>query len=381
MEDESQGEHGSIEMDAVTAHLERGWDLLHRGDLAAARVSAHHILKLVSDSPEAHTLLGAIAAADGDAEEALELFRQAMALDPEYLEAILYAAETSIYPLGDHETALELCAEAEDLVLEPDEELDVSLLRAEALCGAGRLDEARGLCAARFPPPETWSDVGQRLRAGRILLDLGQPEAAHALLEHAAKEAERAPDVHYFLAVALEQLGEERRAMEEFLAVLELEAALPAPTSRSDLAEITRQVEAAIEGLPDPLAGLLRGRLVRVVELPAPELCAEGVDPWSTVYLSGLPARAASAEPSEGSGAQVPPRRGKGKATKKVRIAEPPRPAAARNDPAAIVHCVFVYRRNLERVARTAEEAVEELRASLENEARIFLDLGASGAG
>ncbi len=367
MDDER--ESGSIEMDAVTAHLERAWDLLHRGDLAAARVSAHHILKLSSDSPEGHTLLGAIAAAEGEAEEALELFRQAMALDPDYLDAILYAAETAIYPLGDHDAALELCAEAEELVLEPDEELDVVLLRAEALCGAGRLDEARGLVAARFPTGEAWGEPGHRLRAARILLDLGQPERARELLEQAAAEAERSPDVHYFLALALEQTGEEERALEAFLTVLELEATLPAPAPPTPAGELVRLVGEAIAGLPEALAATLRGRPVKVFELPAPELCAEGVDPWATVYLTGV-----ATAPAELPDAPPAPRRGKGKAKGKAKRAAEPEPLPA-PPPTGSVRCLFVYRRNLARVARTPVEAVAELKAALEHEARAFFGL------
>jgi predicted RND superfamily exporter protein len=62
----------SLEMDAITAHLDRGWDLLQRGDLVAARVSAHQILQLEAESAPAHTLLGAVAAAEGDLDEASE---------------------------------------------------------------------------------------------------------------------------------------------------------------------------------------------------------------------------------------------------------------------------------------------------------------------
>lgn len=50
-------EDRSLDMDAITAHLDRGWDLLRRGDTMGSRLSAQHILELDEDSPEGHTLL------------------------------------------------------------------------------------------------------------------------------------------------------------------------------------------------------------------------------------------------------------------------------------------------------------------------------------
>ena len=52
----SQGDRGP--MDQFAAHLDRGWDLVSRGDLAGALVSAEKSLELDAASPEAHNLLG-----------------------------------------------------------------------------------------------------------------------------------------------------------------------------------------------------------------------------------------------------------------------------------------------------------------------------------
>ena len=86
---------------ALTAHLERGWELLERGDLAGARVATEVALELDPSSPDARVLLGSLATAEGDPEEALELMQQAMDLDPEFLRPVLAAAEICIHQLGD----------------------------------------------------------------------------------------------------------------------------------------------------------------------------------------------------------------------------------------------------------------------------------------
>src|SRR5579883_3679418 len=93
-------------MDQISAHLDHGWDLLGRGDYRGARVSAKRVIELDSDSPEGYTLLGAIGLGEGDPEDAMEQFSRAMELDPEYLEPMLYAAETLIHVFGDCESAL-----------------------------------------------------------------------------------------------------------------------------------------------------------------------------------------------------------------------------------------------------------------------------------
>ena len=68
-------------MDQFSAHLDRGWDLVQRGDPRGAELSARRALEIDSQSPEAYNLLGYVAALQGEFEEAIEHYRQAIALD------------------------------------------------------------------------------------------------------------------------------------------------------------------------------------------------------------------------------------------------------------------------------------------------------------
>ena len=88
-------------MDQFSAHLDRGWDLVQRGDTRGADASARRALEIDPQSPEAYNLLGYVAALEGEASEAIESYRQAIALDETYLEAMLNAAEVYIHPLGE----------------------------------------------------------------------------------------------------------------------------------------------------------------------------------------------------------------------------------------------------------------------------------------
>src|ERR1041384_1356423 len=137
-------------MDQFSAHLDRGWDLVQRGDTRGAEASARRALELDPQSPEAHNLLGFVAALEGDGEEAIEAYRQAIALDDTYLEAMLNAAEVYIHPLGEYDEAIAMCDQALDLAETDDEVVDALLLKFDALLGKSQLEEAKVLCA-RFP--------------------------------------------------------------------------------------------------------------------------------------------------------------------------------------------------------------------------------------
>src|SRR5687768_12766459 len=130
-------------MDQFSAHLDRGWDLVQRGDTRGAEASARRALELDPNSPEAHNLLGFVAAMEGEGEEAIEAYQQAIALDETYLEAMLNAAEVFISPIGDFEQAIRMCDQALDLAEVDEEVIDALLLKFDALMGKGDRDEAR----------------------------------------------------------------------------------------------------------------------------------------------------------------------------------------------------------------------------------------------
>src|SRR4030095_9125316 len=137
-------------MDQFSAHLDRGWDLVQRGDSRGAELSARRALELDSQSPEAYNLLGYVAAWKGEFEEAVEHYRQAIALDDTYLEAMLNAAEVYIHPLGDYDAAVEMCDQALDLAETDDEVVDSLLLKFDALLGKAEFEDAKALCD-QFP--------------------------------------------------------------------------------------------------------------------------------------------------------------------------------------------------------------------------------------
>ena len=332
----------SVEMDALAAHLDRGWDLLHHGDVAGARLSAAHILRLNPDSPEGHTLLGAIHVAQGEPQEGLEYLQQAMELDPEYLDAVLYAAELLIHTLGEVERGLRLCDEAEELALEPEDRLDLGLMRAEGYLLAGKLEQATAALdgVQRYPCREP----GSALRAGRVNLDVGRPERAVELLTTLVEMEEYRADAHYFLGVAKEQLGAQVEALEHFLCAARLDREHPGPGWTLTMPELEQVVCDVLGGLPAEVRRTLQGLPLRLLGFPALELIAEGFDPRGLVFVSTVVH--AAGQQREGADSDC-------------------RPSG-----------LFVYKANLERVTPTRADVASTLQQALLQELEALFHPG-----
>jgi tetratricopeptide (TPR) repeat protein len=323
----------SLELDAIAAHLDRGWDRLHAGDPAGARVSAARILELSPESPEALTLMGAIAASEGDAEEAMDSFRQAMDQDPEYLDAVLYAAGLAIHTLGDWKHGLELCKQGEPLAVDPTDRLDLFLMQAEALLVAGDPQGAGGALAQIPAPP--YPDPGHALRAGRAWLEVGNIDRAVAALDDAADDEDTRAEAQYMLGIAREQQGRPLEGLKHFLEVHRLNRCGPAPPWAPSLEAFEQVIQRALEALPEALRASLADLPLEVADLPPLELVAEGFDPWAMVLVASLGA--------EGGGPERAPT------------------------------AIFVYKRNVERAAGSLEELPTALGLALEQELAFLL--------
>ena len=145
--DVEEFDSGYGESSRYAAHLDRGWALLDRGDLVAARTSVEHAQEVRPDDPDASVLLGAIALAEGDPAEALRCYERAAELDPEYLEPYVAAAQVCLFDLEDPARALRFCEDALELEhLSAFEALDLGLLQAECVLAAAGANQqgARG---------------------------------------------------------------------------------------------------------------------------------------------------------------------------------------------------------------------------------------------
>jgi Flp pilus assembly protein TadD len=319
--------------DQLTAHLDRGWDLAQKGDASGAIACAKRALEIDPQSPEVHNLMGFAAALDGEAEEALEHYRLAIALDETYFEAMLNAAEVLIAPLGDFEGAVTQIEEALDYA-ETDEEIaDCILLKVDALMAKGDYEEAKR--SMKMLPDGPFSGPSYLFLIGRAWYELGQIDKAAPLIEQAAKADPQSADAHYYLGLVRDEQGDPRGATEALLRSRALDATRPPPGWSPTPETFAAVVKTGIEKLDLVLARYVREAEVYVVDLPGAELVVDGVDPRALLVLDTPPT-------DDGAPARVR---------------------------------IFVYQRNVERAAGGVEQMDTELAAALEREVTaVFLE-------
>jgi len=273
-------------MDQFTAHLDRGWDLISRGDLAGAMLSAQKGLELDANSPEAHNLMGYVQAAEGNAEEALEHYRIAVDLDDTFIEAMLNAAEVLIHPMRDLDGALSCVEEALDLLEEGDERADAMLLKVDILLHAGDPEGAAQVVAAL--PEGPFESPGLDFLVGRARFDLGDLDGAEPRIRRAAKEDPENPESQYYLGLLCEARGDLRGATIAFLQARELDMATGPVPWTLPVDQFEKRVQVAIDRLPSRLNVALDGALIVVSDLPGAEVVADGVDPRMPILLEEL---------------------------------------------------------------------------------------------
>lgn len=324
-------------MDQFTAHLDRGWDLVNRGDFPGALLSAEKSLELDPESPEAHNLIGYIHQAEGRSEDALEHFRQAIAIDETYVEAMLNAAEVLIHAMRDYENGLTMVEEALDFAEGADEVADAQLLRFDALMQQG--DREGAVKLAKDLPEGPFEGGHLDFMIGRAKFETGDLDGAEKHLTRAVHsgQADGQPgDAYYYQGLVREARGDTRGATISFLQAREADLHAPRPAWTISQPHFERRVQGAVKRLPELLATRIEGALVVVSDMPGPEVVAEGVDPHVGVLVDDL---------LDEHGKAVPNEEGAHRAGR-----------------------VFVYQRNIERWAESAEQLEDEVLRALEHE-------------
>jgi Flp pilus assembly protein TadD len=327
-------------MDQLSAHLDRAWDLVGRGDFAGAMRSAEKSLEVEPDAPEVHNLMGYIRAQEGRAEEAVEHYERAIELDESFVEAMLNAAEVKLHPLRDWDGAIALIDDALGWIDDAEEKADAMLLKIDALLGKEDREGAR--VVARALPEGPFESPHIAFSIGRARFETGDIDASEGFLRTAIEKDPRNAEAHYYLGLVLQERGNARGAAIAFLCSrdAELRTAMRPGTSAPD--QFERRVQGAIAKLRDDVARILEGALVIVGDVPGAEVVAEGVDPRMPVLLDDLS--------PEG---------------------EPPR-----------VGRVFVYQRNVERTASGPIAIEEEIARALAEELEyVFPELVAKRTG
>ena len=324
--------------ETLEQHLEGGWKLLESGDLAGARKAAEAARVLDENAPEPYVLLGAAASAGGETADAKTAFARAMKLDPEYFEPIFLAAEVAAAE-GELEDALALADRALDVAEEEEEWLDTLLLKAELELGLEDPDAAAETLAEL--PPVDLPDASFHVRAGGCLLELDDLDAAERHFTAAVRLDPDAADGYHGLGLTAEAQGEEKQMITHFQKVRELDLKAPQSPWTFTMEQLEKCVDAALGELPERARTLLGNVPVLVEEYPGKELIDDGLDPRLLGLFTGTP------YPEQSNVSGLPPH----------------------------LEHVLLFKRNLERDARTADEIAEEIRITLLHETGHFFGM------
>jgi len=276
-------------MDRLSAHIDRSWDLISRGENASALVAARKALELDRENPEVHNLIGYIHALDGEFDDALENYRRAIDLDECYLDPILNAAELLAHPDGDPEEAIRLCRRASELELSSDEQADTALIEIEALFSAGRDDEVRQRIEA-LDDVESLPPV-YRAAIGRAFYDIGDLERAREHVEAALDADAGLADAWYCAGLIARDEGRRVDAVRAFTTVRAHDLELPRlPWGAAGPEETAAAVAEAIVRLPEEQQRLLEGVEVCVAPYPDEAQIADEVDPRQVVMAERVDA-------------------------------------------------------------------------------------------
>jgi predicted Zn-dependent protease with MMP-like domain len=149
------------------------------------------------------------------------------------------------------------------------------------------------------------------------------------LIDDAVKRSPKNAEAWYYLGLLRDERGDAHGATSAFLASrdLDLELGTPPWSLSRDTFEMTARD--ALASLPEELRRFVREDEVYAADVPGVEVVVDGVDPRALLLLDGVNA-----------GATV----------------------------ATMTARVFVYQRNVERLAGSVEHVASEIRAALERE-------------
>jgi predicted Zn-dependent protease with MMP-like domain len=319
----------------LDAQLDAGFTALEAGRLEDAETAIEKCKRIDRDHPDVIALAAAVADARGEADDALGLYRQLVALRPDDPMPRICAARLELHALGDPDGALDTLDGAFDFIDEEADLIEAILVRSEALVAIDDLESAR---AALAELSSSAIDDGElSLDLAELALAAEDPAAATRWIENALKTDSLRADALHLLGRVHEARDDHGKMVEVWQEVRDLDAASPRPPVSISEDELERLAVAALDELPDDVRGKLANVPILIDDLPSKELVADGLDPRLLGLFQGNEMADHGAVPS--------------------------------------VTNIHLFRRNLERVSRDLDELAEEVRITVLHETAHYFGL------
>ncbi len=324
---------------------DRYWDCLDQamqassgGRVDEALAWLDEALRANPEGVEAYNGRGEILWDSGRPEEALREFTKAAAASPDLFAAHLNRIEILIEEFQEHEQALDLGDELLERSLESGVEAEVYYLKAKALFYCDDLDGAYFLLRRAI---KLEAEIAvYRGFEGQILFEQGRFEAALRALKHAFALDPESAHTLYHCALVHEQMGGYAESERYFVRAAQVAPdvyPLPIRVAPDEFQAIT---DDAVRSLPAIVRRHLESCAVRVAELPSLELIRrENVSPQVLGLFDGVPLNEMDGGPK------------------------------------SETDCIWLFKRNLEKVAMTHEDLTEQIQITVQHEIGHYLGL------
>jgi predicted Zn-dependent protease with MMP-like domain len=330
---------------------DRYWDCLEQATQATTTGRVEEALAWLDEAlranprgAEAHSRRGEIFWERGRCDESLEEFHLAVEADPDFIDGHLNRIEILIEEFAELEEALDLSDDLLARKLDRGSEAEVYYLKAKALFYLEDLPAALFLLRRAI---QTNGEVPvYRSFEGQILFEMGSFEAARRSLERARAFEPDSPHGLYHLALVLEHVGEHQQADRLYgQACRSAPDQYPEPV-RMPMEDFEVAADEAVRSLPSDIAEYVANCPILIEELPGRSTIEqENVSPQILGLFVGVPTTEPGASPTWGTQPKESPDR------------------------------IYLYKRNLEKVAQNRSELIEQIQITVKHEIGHFLGL------
>ncbi len=329
---------------------DRYWDCLDQAQEASSGGRTEEALAWLDEAlranpkgPEAHNGRGEILWDAARHDEALAEFDRAVEANPHFYPAHLNRIEIMVEEFQENEEALDLADELLAGSLEQGTEAEVYYLKAKALF---YLEDLEGALFLLRRAVQTNGEVPvYRGFEGQILFEMGHFEAAGQSLERARALEPDGAHTLYHLGLVYEHSDRPDQAEGMFIQAAQLAPDQYPLAVRMDSREFQAAAESALETLPSDLRKYVQNCPILIESLPDAELVLnESISPQALGLFVGGPHSVPEKIPWS-------------------------------TESASELTRILLFRRNLEKVAQSREQLVEQIQITVKHEIGHYLGL------